>query len=139
MAAIKHFEEIKAWQKARILCEEIFEIISTSDLSKDYKLKHQINSSSGSAMDNIAEGFGRGGNLEFIQFLEIAHASACECQSQLYRVKDRNYINEEKFKALYDLTEEVKKMILSFIYYLSGSTIKGPKYQLRENNKKAEG
>jgi four helix bundle protein len=139
MAAITHFEDIKAWQKARLLCKEIFDLISNTDLSKDYKLKDQINGSSGSAMDNIAEGFGRGGNLEFIQFLEIAHASACECQSQLYRIKDRNYINEEKFRMLYDLTEEVKKMILSFIYYLSGSNLRGPKYQLRENNKKAEG
>lgn len=94
MATINCFEDIKAWQKARILCKEIFELISSTDLSKDYKLKDQINGSSGSAMDNIAEGFGRGGNPEFIQFLEIAHASACECQSQLYRVKDRNYINE---------------------------------------------
>lgn len=96
MATFKTFEEIIAWQKARVLCAEINSISTTTALEKDYKLKDQINSSSGSTMDNIAEGFGRGGNAEFIQFLEITHASACECQSQLYRVLDRKYISEEK-------------------------------------------
>ena len=89
MATFARFEDIGAWQKSRILCQHISRIISNSDLVKDYKLKDQINGSSGSFMDNIAEGFGRGGNAEFIQFLEISHASAFETQSQLYRVLDR--------------------------------------------------
>ncbi len=134
MATIKTFEEITAWQKAQILCAEIYKLMVNTDLSKDYKLKDQINGSCGSIMDNIAEGFGRGGNLEFIQFLEIAHASTCECQSQLHRVKDRNYIVLEQFKTLYNLAEEIKKMIVSFIHYLSASNLKGPKYKLREKN-----
>jgi len=108
MSTFKRFEDILAWQKARIFCNEIFLISTNSLLAKDYKLKDQITDSSGSAMDNIAEGFGRGGNAEFIQHLEISHASACECQSQLYRVLDRKYISEEKFKQLYDQAEEIK-------------------------------
>lgn len=100
MATLTKFEDIKAWQKARFFCQEIFLIIEQTKLAKDFKLKEQINGSSGSVMDNIAEGFGRGGNLEFIQFLEISHASACESQSQLYRMLDRKYITEEKFKNL---------------------------------------
>lgn len=137
MATFKTFEEIKAWQKARILCNEIYAVITTTGLEKDYKLKDQISGSSGSAMDNIAEGFGRGGNAEFIQFLEITHASACECQSQLYRVVDRNYISKEKFNELYNLAQEVRNMTLKLIQYLSGTEMKGAKYMLRENKKKS--
>jgi four helix bundle protein len=133
MPTFKKFEEITAWQKARFFCREIFVICIEANLSKDYKLKEQINGSSGSIMDNIAEGFGRGGNREFIQFLEISHASACESQSQLYRISDRRYISEEKFKELYNLAEEIKRMILSLITYLSKSPVTGPKYKLRQN------
>lgn len=107
-------------------------LISNSSLSKDYKLKDQINGSSGSIMDNIAEGFGRGGNVEFIQFLEISHGSACECQSQLYRIIDRKYIPEEKFTELYNLCEEIKKMNVSLIHHLSSAENTGIKYSLRK-------
>ena len=132
MATFKQFEEITAWQKARGLCNEIHLIITETYLAKDYKLKDQVNESSGSVMDNIAEGFGRGGNLEFIQFLEISHGSACECQSQLYRILDRKYISEEKFKMLYDLLDEIKRVLISLIHYLSKTDMKGPKYNLRQ-------
>ena len=132
MATFKHFEVITAWQMARNFCNEIYLVISETELAKDYKLKDQINGSSGSIMDNIAEGFGRGGNLEFIQFLEISHGSACECESQLYRILDRKYISEEKFKRLYDLLEEIKRILISLINYLSKTEMKGPKYKLRE-------
>ena len=131
MAGFTKFENIKAWQKSRLLCQNIHEIMNNSDLFKDYKLKNQINGSSGSIMDNIAEGFGRGGNAEFIQFLEISHASACETQSQLYRVLDRNYIQQQVFTELYNLAEEIKKMLLSLIKYLKNSDFKGPKFKNR--------
>lgn len=133
MATFNRFEDIEAWQKARILCQNIQKIIIGSDLLKDYKLKDQINGSSGSIMDNIAEGFGRGGNLEFIQFLEVSHASACETQSQLYRVLDRNYIDQNLFHELYNLADEIKKMILSLIKYLTTSGFKGPKFKNRSS------
>lgn len=132
MPVISRFEDIIAWQKARVLCAEIDLLISTTALSKDYKLKDQINGSSGSIMDNIAEGFGRGGNLEFIQFLEISHGSACECQSQLYRISDRKYIQVEKFTELYNLCVEIKKISRSLIHYMSSSENKGIKYSLRK-------
>jgi four helix bundle protein len=132
MATLTKFEDIKAWQKARFFCHEVVVIIEETKLSTDYKLKDQVNGSSGSIMDNIAEGFGRGGNLEFIQFLEISHASACESQSQLYRILDRKYITGEKFNELYEIAEEIKRMILSLIKYLSGSPMTGPKYKLRQ-------
>ena len=132
MAAIEKFEDIKAWQKARVLCQEIHLISVSTGLRTDYTLKDQINRSSGSSMDNIAEGFGRGSNTEFIRFLEISHASVCECQSQLYRILDRKYIDEDKFKLLYELASEVKKMVMAFMSYLSKSTHQGLKFKLRE-------
>jgi four helix bundle protein len=87
-------------------------------------------------MDNIAEGYGRGGNGEFIQFLEVSHASACECQSQLYRIYDRKYVSKEKLRLLYKQAEEIKRMLLGLITYLLNSEIKGPKYKPRQNKKK---
>jgi four helix bundle protein len=132
MATWTKFEDILAWQKARFFCQEISLISETTKLSRDYKLNNQINGSSGSVMDNIAEGFGRGGNLEFIQFLEISLGSVYESQSQLYHIMDRRYISEEKFCQLYNLAEKIKKLILALIKYLSKSPLTGPKYKLRK-------
>jgi four helix bundle protein len=129
MATFKRFEEIEAWQLARDLCKRIHHISATTALSKDYKLRDQINGSSGSVMDNIAEGFGRGGNREFVQFLEIAHGSAAETQSQLYRVCDRGYISEEHFTELYALADQTSSKILGLIHYLKSATITGPRYK----------
>jgi len=68
MAHYTTFEDLQIYQLSRELCQEIWKIIIESPLGKDYKLREQINGSSGSVMDNIAEGFGRGGNKEFINF-----------------------------------------------------------------------
>lgn len=96
MAGFKTFEEIDAWKNARVLADRIFKLTLEGPFSKDYKLRDQINGASGSIMDNIAEGFERGGNREFIQFLSIAKGSAGEVRSQLYRASDRNYITEDQ-------------------------------------------
>jgi four helix bundle protein len=131
MATFTCFEEIKAWQKARILCSKIYFLATTTDLAKDYKLKDQINGSSGSVMDNIAEGFGRGGNKEFVQFLEVSHGSACECQSQLCRLIDRSYIDKATFDELYLLCNEIRKMLVSLINHIQKTNFKGIKFMSR--------
>ncbi|MDE3183801.1 MAG: four helix bundle protein [Bacteroidota bacterium] len=132
MATIQSFEDLKVWQKARILCSEIFSSTSIGNFSKDFGLKDQINRASGSIMDNIAEGFGRKGNLEFINFLTYSSGSVCECKSQLYKAFDRNYITEAKRKELLDLADEVGKMISSLMSYLGGTELRGAKFKARE-------
>lgn len=128
MATIKHFEELEIWKMSRILCTEVYTIVTKTELKNDYKLKEQINGSSGSVMDNIAEGFERNGNKEFRQFLSISKASCGETQSQLYRVLDRNYIDLEKFNELKELTTQLRKKIGSFIKYLNNTEYKGHKF-----------
>lgn len=135
MATIKKFEELEIWQFARSLENKIFEETSKDQLIKDYKLKDQMNASSGSVMDNIAEGFGRASRLEFIQFLSIANASANELQSQLYRTLDRRYISKERFDELYLLADLTCKKINAFISYLNKSLIKGQKFANRKTIK----
>ena len=134
MATIQNFEDLKVWQKARVLCQHIFDIIHTDKFSKDFALKDQINRSSGSVMDNIVEGFGRKGNLEFINFLTYSNGSALECKSQLYRAYDRSYITLDQQQELFCLIDEITKMISSFINYLGNCELKGIKFKVREKN-----
>lgn len=129
MGTISEFEDLEIWQLARELCNDINEIANNSGLRSDYKLYSQIDGSSGSVMDNIAEGFERNGNREFIQFLSIAKGSCGETRSQLYRVLDRKYINEEKFIQLKEKTKMLSSQIGGFMNYLSKSEYRGSKFK----------
>ena len=128
----KKFEDIEVWRKARELCQNINEITSKDNFAKDFELKSQIRRSSGSIMDNIAEGYERDGKNEFIQFLSISKGSSGETRSQLYRALDNNYIQKEKFTELYNKTIEIGKMLSGLITYLKTTTLKGTKYKNRE-------
>jgi len=129
MATIKKFEDLEIWQEARKLSKVVITISKTTDLKTDFKFKEQIKSSSGSVMDNIAEGFERDGNLEFRQFLSIAKGSAGEARSQCYRLYDSEYISEEKLKELIKAYEELSKRIGNFISYLNKKDYKGNKFK----------
>ncbi|GAT62496.1 four helix bundle protein [Paludibacter jiangxiensis] len=130
MAKIERFEDIKAWQTARELCKQIHLLTQKESFSRDYRLIGQIKGSSGSVMDNIAEGFERNGNREFIQFLSIAKGSSGETRSQLYRALDNNYITKEEFDSTFRLAEEASRMISSFMQYLNQTDMKGTKFKL---------
>jgi four helix bundle protein len=131
MATIEKFEDLEIWQLSRQLYQRIFEFIKREPFSKDYKLVNQINSSSGSAMDNIAEGFERGSRNEFIQFLSISKGSAGEVKSQLIRAFDRNYISSVEFEEAYKLADRICKGCNGMISYLNKSNIKGEKFRNR--------
>lgn len=128
MAHFTSFEELEIYQKANLFCNEIWNIIINTPLEKDYKLREQINGSSGSIMDNIAEGFGRGGNKEFIMFLSFSRGSCSECRSQLLRCKNRNHISEETYQKLDSEAKNLIDQLSKFINYLKNSERKGSKF-----------
>ena len=118
MATINQFEDIQSWKKARDVCEILGDLIDQGRFKKNYRLIHQLEGSSGSIMDNIAEGFESGSDPEFVRFLKMARRSAGEVQSQLYLALDVDYITEDERKKTYDLAIEVKKLINGMMTYL---------------------
>ena len=100
MAGFGQFEEIGAWQQGRVLVRDVYQLSRTSGLSRDFGLRDQIQRAAVSVCSNIAEGFERRGNKEFIKFLWIAKGSAAEVSSQLYHLKDLGYITEVEFSDL---------------------------------------
>ena len=130
MSTINRFEELEIWLKARELCKDIRRLSdSNKQFSRDYALKDQMNRSSGSIMDNIAEGYGRGGNKEFVNFLSIALGSCNETKSQLYRASDFNYITDEEKEQLFTKIDKLRSGIMALINYLRESNLKGIKYK----------
>ncbi|MBV9215268.1 MAG: four helix bundle protein [Acidobacteria bacterium] len=121
MATFKRFEEIQAWQKARIATRRVYELTRSGDFSKDFGLANQIRRAAVSVMANIAEGNGRRTNKDFASFLVQAHGSAAEVQSHLYVALDLEYIEADSFKELYDLTDEVSRMTMSLAQHLRNS------------------
>ncbi len=128
MGTIEKFEDLEIWKMARDLNKKTYSFFEQEQFAKDYKLLNQMNGSCGSIMDNIAEGFDRGGRREFIQFLSISKASAAEYKSQLYRALDRKYITEKYFEESYNLAESISRKIKTFMNYLKNSEFNGSKF-----------
>ncbi len=131
MPTVKKFTELETWQLANELEKKVYEQLHAGTLAKDFALKNQINKSVGSVPDNIAEGFGRGGRNEFVQFLSIARASASELQSQLIRCFNRNHFSKDVYEELFELTDKVGNKIGAFIQYLKQSEKSETEFQNR--------
>ena len=129
MNKIEKFEDIIAWQKARVLTKSIYSAAKVGPFAKDYGLRDQIQRASVSSMSNIAEGFERGGDKEFLQFLSNSKGSCGEVRSQLYVALDQEYITSVNFAELYGQATEVSRLISGFMTYLKGSHLRGFKYR----------
>lgn len=129
MAVVKDFEELAIFQKARELSKKIYMVIQRDDFKRDHRFVQQIHASSGSIMDNIAEGFERGGNKEFVNFLYIAKGSCGEARSQLIRAKDIGYLSSEEYDTLYTECRKLSASIMNFIKEIKSSEMSGAKYK----------
>jgi four helix bundle protein len=120
MAKIQRFEDIQAWQKARVLTRTIYAVTNgKTKFGSDYGLKDQIRRAAVSIMSNIAEGFARRTDKDFGRFLYIALGSAAEVQSQLYVALDQGYLTDQEFKDLYEAASEAARLTTGFIQYLT--------------------
>ena len=129
MATIEKFEDIEAWQKARELTREVYAASNTGLFAKDYGLRDQIRRAAVSIMSNIAEGFERGGDKEFGQFIAQAKGSSAEVRAQLYVALDQGYIDKLAFDRLAKLTIQINRMLAGLMKYLRNSEFKGSKYK----------
>ncbi len=121
MARIECFEDIESWQDARTLVKNIYEATAEGRFARDFGLRDQIRRAAISAMSNIAEGFERGSNKDFVRFLYMAKGSAGEVRSQLYAAIDLSYLEEQEANELMRLAQVVSRRISAFIKYLKGS------------------
>ena len=125
---IKRFEDMIAWQKARKLAAEIYAVTRRGQFAKDFSLADQIRRAAVSIVSNLAEGFDRGNNKEFLTFLGFAKGSSSEVRSQLYVALDIGYIDSQEFARLNILADEVSKLLNGLITSLRKSPISGPRF-----------
>ena len=121
MAKVQKFEDLTIFQMARDLCKEVYAVTKDGEFHKDSRFVQQIHASAGSVMDNIAEGFERDGNKEFINFLYIAKGSCGEVRSQIIRASDVGFIDNETATRIYNACLNLSKSISKFITTLKES------------------
>ncbi len=129
MKTIERFEDIIAWKKARELTQEVYACTKLEPFAHDFGLKDQVRRASVSTMANIAEGFERGGDKEFLQFLSDSKGSCGEVRSHLYVALDQKYVSQASFDRLYSGAVEVSRLLSGFMTYLRESGLRGNKYR----------
>ena len=118
MGKFSSFEEINSWQKSRVFIKQIYQITENPNFKKDFDFVRQIRRASLSLSSNIAEGFERNTDKEFIYFLYVAKASAGEVRSQLYLAFDLEYITKQEFERLLESVTEISRLLSGLIKYL---------------------
>jgi four helix bundle protein len=126
---IRKFEEIESWKRAGRLTNEIYQVTGTGKFARDFSLRDQIRRASISTLSNIAEGFKRGGDKEFLQFLAVAKGSCGEVRAQLYIALDEGYLAQEVFEELSKNAVEIGQLLSGLMKYLSNSDLRGSKYR----------
>ena len=129
MGKVEKFEDLEVWKLGRVICQKVEILFQDTALGKNYSLRNQMERSSGSIMDNIAEGFGRGGDQEFINFLSYSKGSATELKSQLYRALDKSLISQDEFDSLASDCTQADNRIGAFMAYLRKSELRGIKFK----------
>jgi len=125
------FENLEVWIDARCLSKQIYELSSHGSLKRDFSLKNQIRRSCISVVSNIAEGYERGGDKEFHQFLSHAKASAGEIRAQLFMCLDLDYLTEEEFDELRKKALSISRQLSGLMKYIKHSDYEGSKYKLK--------
>ena len=128
-ARIETFEELAYWQKGRELTKTVYRTSRSGEFAKDFALRDQVRRACISVTSNIAEGFERGGDKEFVQFLSQAKGSCGEVRSQLYVALDEGYISEAQFAVMKGLALETSRAIAGMMGYLTRSQLRGSKYR----------
>ncbi len=138
MSTLERFEDIEGWRKARELVGLVYPLTRRGAFARDFALRDQLLRALISVPGNIAEGFEREGNKEFINFLTIAKASLAEARTYLYLAADQNYITKHEFEQIAGLATDTAKLIGGFIRYLQAAEISGRKFQ-RFNRSRSTG
>ena len=134
MATIERFEDMLSGQKARELNHLVYQVSRNGTFSADFGLRDQIQRAAVSVMSNIAEGFERGGDKDFMQYLSQAKGSCGEVRCQLYVALGQKYLSDAEFKQLHDLSSEVSRLISGFMNYLRNSELHGTKFKKPETH-----
>ncbi|HEV3259565.1 MAG TPA: four helix bundle protein [Gemmataceae bacterium] len=129
MATIQRFEDIQAWQVARTLTQKVYAFSNSGAFARDFGLRDQTRRAAVSILSNIAEGFERGGDAEFLHFLAIAKGSSGEIRSQLYVALDQGYMAAEQFEELHEQTVQISRLLSGLMSYLRNSGLKGSKFK----------
>lgn len=129
MEKAEGFEDLHVWKRARELVNHVYSLTKRKEFSNDPGLVDQLRRAAVSVISNISEGFERGSNTEFIQFLYLAKGSCGEVRSQMYIALDQGYITKKDFDAIKALARQVSGMLGNLIEYLKGSELKGTKFK----------
>lgn len=129
MARIDKFEDLEVGQHAREICLYVEQLFQITPISKNFRLRDQMEGSPSSIMDNIIEGFDRDGSRELHNFLSYSKGSASELKFQTYRAFDKGYISQEQFNQLSEMCDIVKNKLGAFMHYLRNSEFKGQKFK----------
>jgi four helix bundle protein len=132
MAHYTSYQDLDIYKLAREVTKDVWYLIVTTPLGVDYRLRGQINGSSGSILDNICEVFGRGGNKEFINFMSYTRGSCRETEAQLQRALDRKHISDTQLQNLFNKTKNLNDQISKFMNYLKASGRKGSKFDTKK-------
>lgn len=138
MKKAESFEDLIVWQKARELTKKVYELTKGKKFSVDFSLVDQLRRAAVSVLSNIAEGFERGSNVEFLQFLYMAKGSCGEVRAQLYVARDQGYIAVEDLDSLKGLARQVAGMLGNLIEYLKGSELRGTKFKTPPRKSRTE-